>query len=426
MSSARTPRTPALRYRPARRTDIETLVDLSLRAYRVSSAEARREFFSDHPRFGLRDVRVGELDGEIVAYLVLYPLHAYVRGEKLPVTGVGSVAVSPEHRRRGVGDALIRAALRDMRQRGDALSMLYSFRGDFYRRFGWGLVETPAMLSVPPALLPASDEARRVRRLRMPDRPLVQELYERHVRERGHFAIARRPEWWERRLWGYEGEWIVYERRRGQIEGYLHLQIDSGDGPWKLVLTVNEFVAHTPDAHRGLTGYLHGLRDQAVEMIMSTPADAPWTAQFADAANLRGDMKLGVVRSTGHAGYGAMLRLVDVKAALESLPVTSLARGELMLDVRDGVLPQNERAWRVHARDGHLSVRAETARQAASRDKLPRLTCSAETLAILAAGAVSPVRAAEAGLVEDVRGAAELLEQWFRSRPVFLMPMNGF
>jgi predicted acetyltransferase len=426
VSRARALRPPPLRYRPARRTDIETLVDLSLRAYRVSSAEARRDFFGDHPRFGLRDVRVGELDGEIVAALVLYPLHAYVRGEKLPVTGIGSVAVSPEHRRRGVGEALVRASLREMRQRGDALSMLYAFRGDFYRRFGWGLVETPIMLSVPPALLPASEESRRVRRLRLPDRPLVQQLYDRYARERGHFALARRAEWWERRLWGYEGEWIVYERRRGQIEGYLHVQVDAGDGPWKLVLTVNEFVALTPDAHRGLTGYLHGLRDQAVELVMSTPPDAPWAAELADAANLRGEMKLGVVRSSGHAGYGAMLRLVEVKSALESLPVAPHARGELLLDVRDELIPSNERAWRVHARDGRLSVRAETARQAASRDRLPRLTTSAEVLAILVAGAVSPVVAAERGMVEDLRGAAALLDPWFRTRPAFVLPMNAF
>jgi predicted acetyltransferase len=325
-----------------------------------------------------------------------------------------------------VGEALVRASLREMRQRGDALSMLYAFRGDFYRRFGWGLVETPIMLSVPPALLPASEESRRVRRLRLPDRPLVQQLYDRYARERGHFALARRAEWWERRLWGYEGEWIVYERRRGQIEGYLHVQVDAGDGPWKLVLTVNEFVALTPDAHRGLTGYLHGLRDQAVELVMSTPPDAPWAAELADAANLRGEMKLGVVRSSGHAGYGAMLRLVEVKSALESLPVAPHARGELLLDVRDELIPSNERAWRVHARDGRLSVRAETARQAASRDRLPRLTTSAEVLAILVAGAVSPVVAAERGMVEDLRGAAALLDPWFRTRPAFVLPMNAF
>ncbi len=426
MSRPRAPRPPALRYRAARRTDLETLVDLSLRAYRVSSAESRRDFFSDHPRFSLRDVRVAELDGEVVAGLVLYPLHAHVRGAKLPVTGVGSVAVSPEHRRRGIGESLVRSAIREMRQRGDALSLLYAFRADFYRRFGWGVIETPHLLSVPPSALPASEAARRVRRMRIPDRPLVQALYDRWAAERGHFALARRPEWWERRLWNYEGEWIVYERERGRIEGYLQVQVDSADGPWKLVLTVNEFVAMTPEAHRGLVGYLHGLRDQAVEAILTVPEDAPWIATLADAANLRGDLKLGVMRSTGHTGYGAMLRVLDVKNALEGLPVAPQARGDVVFDVRDAVLGANERAWRVHARDGQLTVRAETARQAAQRDKLPRLTLSAESLALLVSGAVRPLHAAESGLVDDLRGAAALTDGWFRARAPFLMPMNGF
>jgi hypothetical protein len=133
-----------------------------------------------------------------------------------------------------------------------------------------------------------------------------------------------------------------------------------------------------------------------------------------------------VLRTTGHQAYGAMLRLLDVKAALESLPVSPQARGEVVLDVSDELLPANQRAWRVAARDGHLTVRAETARTAATRDRRPRLGATAEMLAILVSGAVSPVRAAETGLVEDVRGAAETLEPWFRARPVFLMPMNAF
>jgi predicted acetyltransferase len=416
------PKEPALVQRPAKKSDIDALVDLSLRAYRVSSAEARREFFTDHPRFGLRDVRVGELEGAVVAALVLYPLHAFVRGAKLPVTGIGSVAVSPEHRRRGLADALLRATLEEMRTRGDAMSMLYAFRGDFYRRFGWGLVETPVMLSVPPGTLPASDAARHVRRAVLGDRPAVQALYDRFAKERGHFAIARRPEWWERRLWGYEGEWLVHEESNA-ITGYLHMQVDAGDGPWKLVITVNEMVAMTPAAHRGLTGYLHGLRDQAVEIVMSTPADAPWAAELADAANLRGELKLTVVRSTGHAGYGAMLRIVDVPSALESLPVSPEAAGAILVEVDDEVLPANARTWRLEAKHGELSVRPEAPR---AREALPRIGMSIETLAILAAGAVSPVALAEHGLIDDSRGDARRIEAWFRGRAPFLLQMNAF
>ncbi|MFN8588460.1 MAG: GNAT family N-acetyltransferase [Candidatus Eisenbacteria bacterium] len=426
--SRRPPRPPALRYRPARRTDVDNLAELGLRAYRVSSIEARRDFYTEHPRFSIRDVRVGELDGELVSSLVLLPLHAWVRGHRLPVTGIGSVAVSPEARRRGVAEATLRATLREMRQRGDAMCLLYAFRSDFYRRYGWSLVERTSMYSLSPAQLPASDEARRVRKALVADRPVVQELYEQHAAHAGHFALARRPEWWEKRLWNYEGDWVVYEgKRRGQIEGYLQYQVDSGEGPWKLVLTVNEFVASTPAAHRGLWGYLHSLRDQAVEVVLAAPGDELWPMVVADAQNLRGELKLGVQRTTGHLGYGAMLRLVDVKAALEALPVSPHARGEVTLDVRDDVLPQNARAWRVSARDGRLSVKPEPAARAGGRTRsLPRLTTPVDALASIAAGSLSPLLAAEAGLVEDARGAAELIEPWFRSRPAYLFPMNGF
>lgn len=424
--TARPARPPALRYRPARRTDVEALADLSLRAYRISSLEARREFFTEHPRFSLRDVRVGEVDGEVVSTLALYPLRAWVRGQSLGVTGIGSVAVSPEHRRRGIGEALVRATLRELRQRGDGMCMLYAFRADYYRRFGWALAERTNLLSLPPTALPASEEARRVRRMRLPDRPVVQELYDRHVRESGHFAIARRPEWWEKRLWNYEGDWIVYEgRRRGQIEGYMQVQVDSGEGPWKLVLTVNEFVATTPAAHRGLWGHLNAQRDQAIEIVTAVPGDSLWLVQATDAANQRGELKLGVHRSAGHIGYGAMLRLVDLKAALESMPLAPHARGELTLDVADPVLPQNARAWRLVARDGKLHVRPEPAGAAGARAR-PRLATSIETLAAIVAGTIAPCRAAEGGLVENVRGAAEIMEPWFASRPAFLFPMNAF
>ncbi len=426
--SRRPPRPPALRYRPARRTDVDTLAELALRAYRVSSIEARRDFYTEHPRFSIRDVRVGELDGEIVSSLVLLPLHAWVRGHSVPVTGIGSVAVSPESRRRGVAEALLRATLREMRQRGDAMCLLYAFRSDFYRKFGWSLVERTSMMSIAPTQLPPSDESRRVRKALVADRVTVQELFEQEGQRTGHFALSRRPEWWEKRLWNYEGDWVVYEgRRRGQIEGYLQYQVDAGEGPWKLVLTVNEFVASTPAAYRGLWGYLHAQRDQAIEVVCALPGDELWPTIAGDAQNLRGELKLGVQRTTGHLGYGAMLRLVDVKAALEALPVSPLARGELTLDVPDDVLPQNARAWRVSAREGRLTVKPEPAARAGGRTRaLPRLGVPIDALASIVAGMLPPTLAAEAGLVEDARGAAELAETWFRARPAYLFPMNAF
>jgi predicted acetyltransferase len=422
VSPPRPARAPALRYRAARRTDLDTLADLGARAYRVASLEKRRRFYTHHPRFGLRDVRVGEHEGRVVSSLVLYPFHALVRGRRIPVTGVGSVAVSPEHRRRGIGDALMRAALREMRAGGVPFSALYPFRASWYRRLGWGMSELVHQFAVAAADLPDSDEARRVRRLMTPDRARVQAIYA-HAITTGHFALERSEAWWEQRLWGYPGEWLVYEPRRGVIEGYLYYEPDSTKGPFKLALSVMEIVALTPAAHRGLIGHLASLADQVEELHIATRADHVWPALLRDPHNLQPGSEIGAFRDTGNLAHGALLRVVDVPKALEAIPVATLARGELELDLEDPVLAVNTRAWRMRS-DGVGRLEVAPARRRAGG---PRARVPVETLASLVSGALSARSAADSGLIDASPGAVELLDAWFRSRvPPFFHPLNAF
>ena len=420
MSPIRAARGPAIRFRPARRTDVDTLAELGSRTYRVGSVEKRREFYTDHPRFTLRDVRVAELDGQIVASLVLYPFTSFVRGARVPLAGVGSVAVSPEHRRRGVGEAILRSALRELRQRGAALSALYPFRGSYYRKLGYGPIEVVHQIAAAAANLPASDEARRVRRLMLPDRPLVQALYDR-IAPQGHFALERPAAWWSQRLWGYPGDWVVYEgKRRGQIEGYLYYDVENARGPFRLALTVAEVVAATPQAHRGLVGHLATLADQVEEIHYAAPADHAWISLLKTSQNLRPGAEIGPFHDTGGVAHGAMLRVLDVKAALESVPVAPEVRGDVTLEVEDAVLPQNARAWRISARDGRVRASADAGRRG------PRLRAPVDALALLVAGTMSPLRAAEVGLVDDAGGAAEIVDPWWRARAPFLHQFNAF
>jgi predicted acetyltransferase len=420
MSPARAQRLPAVRYRPARRTDVETLAELEYRAYRVSSVEKRREFFLNHPRFTLRDVRVAELDGEIAATLVLYPLTAFVCGEPRPLIGVGSVAVSPEHRRRGVAEASMRAALREMRQKGHALSLLYPFRVSFYRKFGYGVIESVHLFSTPAANFPASDEARRVRRLRIPDRAPVQALYDR-VAPRTNFALARKPEWWDQRLWNYPGEWVVYEgKRRGQIEGYLNYEVAAPSGPFRLVATVMEVVADTPEAQRGLLGFLASLSDQVAEVHLAVPPDGVLLSMLRSSQVIAPRADLGAYSEAASLHTGAMLRLVDVKAALELRPPGANGRGEIHLEVEDELLTQNARSYGLSVKEGRFQVNPEPGRRA------PRLRCTVEVLAQLYGGALSPLAAARAGMITASGNAAEMAEAWFRCGPAFVYQLNGF
>ena len=87
------------------------------------------------------------------------------------------------------------------------------------------------------------------------------------------------------RLWTLQRDWVVCEgRRRGQIEGYLCYEVDADAGPFKLSLTVQEFVAATPEAHRGLVGYLASLSDQVAEIHIIAPGDNAWHGAAQDLA----------------------------------------------------------------------------------------------------------------------------------------------
>jgi predicted acetyltransferase len=255
----------------------------------------------------------------------------------------------------------------------------------------------------------------------------VQSLYDR-VAMQGHFAIDRKPEWWSQRLWTYPGDWVVYEgKRRGQIEGYLHYEVDSTDGPFDLAITLKEVVASTPEAHRGLVGYLASQRDQVKEIQYAAPGDHAWLGLLETAQNLRPGADMGLITDTGGLGAGAMLRVNDVKLALELLPVSPAARGEVVIEVEDAVLTQNSRAYRVTAREGRLKVSTGDGRTRTRRAaRPPRLHVGAEALGPLVAGTLSPVRAAELGLIESSGGGAEAIESWFRARPVYLYGLNAF
>ena len=128
---------------------------------------------------------------------------------------------------------------------------------------------------------------------------------------------------------------------------------------------------------------------------------------------------------TGNLGAGLMLRVVDVKPALESFPVAPAGRGEIVLEVADDVIPQNARSYLVSAREGRLKVRAEAAHRAGA-PRLPRLGVTADLLGPLLAGTIVPTRAAEVGLVESSNGAAEIVDPWLSARTAYVHHYNAF
>lgn len=89
---------------------------------------------------------VAERDGEVVGHIAFSPVEISDGAQNWQA--LGPVSVKPELQRRGIGSALVRAGLEEIRKRGTAGCVLV---GDpaFYRRFGFRSVDALTMEGSP-------------------------------------------------------------------------------------------------------------------------------------------------------------------------------------------------------------------------------------------------------------------------------------
>jgi predicted N-acetyltransferase YhbS len=383
--------------RPMRKDEADTLAGTGFRSFRALDAAAWRQrvFALDgNPLLAADDTLVARIDGRIAGHASGYRFTMSLGGRDVPVRGIAAVAVVPEFRRRGVAEALMVALHRQMRRRGEPLSMLYAFRNSFYRKMGYGTVEWVDDLRVSAEQLPASPLRRHVRALdREKDATVLPALYERWRQDRvGPFV--RHPGWWERRVWERTSDGAVYvDPKTKRPRGYLLYEVPV-DPPYpRQQLFLREIVALDSAAFRGLIGYLEALGDQFRWMSLPFP---------------RGE---GVT----------LLRLVDVPAALalHPAPARNGARGRIGLDLADPVVAAN-------ARGLDVSFGARGAKAAPGRAARDRIAMPVDRLAQVYLGGASARALLEQGFATGSPRAAALLDRAFTGPPCYLSPLNGF
>jgi len=79
---------------------------------------------------------VAEEGGTIVGHILFTPTTIEDRGQGLAGTGLGPLAVLPQHHGKGIGSALVRAGLEEMRIAGEPFVVVVGHPG-FYPRFGF-------------------------------------------------------------------------------------------------------------------------------------------------------------------------------------------------------------------------------------------------------------------------------------------------
>jgi predicted acetyltransferase len=300
-------------------------------------------------------------DGELVAVHASYPFGAFpVPGGRTAVSGLTWVGVHPGHRRRGLLRSMITEHFARSLARGEAVSALFAAEPGIYGRFGYGLAARDLRLTVPRGAAlrdvdGAQDVRIRIERLDVArhgelvrslhaaiDRPgsatrESHELHEHFLADVEHFRN------------GAESMRVAVAERDGSPVGYaLFRRKDAWEavGP-RGTVRVRELVARDPATARALWGVLLDLDLMAtVESPMLAPDDA--------LTHLLVDLRATQPRMTDNV----WVRLLDVPSALTARRYT--VDVDVVLEVRDAMLPDNAGRWRLVGGPGSARVTATT------------------------------------------------------------------
>jgi predicted N-acetyltransferase YhbS len=308
--------------RAARPADMPAVYDL----LSVCFPDARPNVFqrqTEHDStYRRRHSRVVEVDGRVVAYLRIFDRRMWVRGARLRAAGIGSVAVNPDCRRRGLAYALLRDTVGLIQRDGYHVSFLGSEVAPlFYERLGWRVVREPSH-GAPAAEAAALPESRPVRQagragltirpFEPPDLPAVARIHAAATRGRTG-AVARSLRYWiDHMSWldGDAGGFLVAVDAAGDLCAFVRGRSER----WASTLMVLD--AHcrkgAEDCMAPLLGMLgrHAVSRGLKGIQASLPECHPLGEAFASLPSA------GV---TTEVRYPLMMRVVDLPGLLRGL-----------------------------------------------------------------------------------------------------------
>jgi predicted acetyltransferase len=356
-----------------------------------------------NPRLDPDQVYVVEEDGEIRATATVLPLEVFFEGRTVAMGGIAAVATHPAYRRRGYAGELIRASLREMRERNVHLSMLHPFAHSYYRRYGWELATEAISYNLKPTDLPNSPEQKRVRTYR--DRDLSRMMMLLEGEGSRHPLFVRRGEGRWRQIFARgEQDAAVYEAE-GRIEGYLlYTQQAEGDSPPR-TLVLSELVAATPEAQRALISFASAFDPTEFTVKYSVPRGEP----------LHPHLPNSFVNACIDPRF--MLRLVSVEGALGLLDLRAADLNvPLIIEAEDDLISENTGEYVI---GGNGVVRNAEVKE--------RVALDVRQLAQLYAGYLPARQLARQGkLRPNSTKALELLERFFPPSDPYLSPPDDF
>lgn len=356
-------------------------------------------------RAGRRRLRKVRRDGETVAGTVLIEMGLFLGGRSVPQVGVAGVGVMPEARGAGIARRLMVESLREMRAEGAAVSTLYSALHQLYRAVGYDDAGFHYTMQVPAGMIESGDRGDGWRAATEADTAAMAECYNTRARVANGF-LDRGDYMWQRvfRPRGERAEVFVAEDEDNRVEAACayrlqpwdreDLRVGSGAGQ---VMACTELSWATPRGLDRLLGFLRGFSSVVGEIRFSGEPASPLLLALPDR------------RYRARILDRWMLRIVDVRRALEARGYPPFLSAELHLEVDDPLLTENTGRWLLRVEQGQAT--AEPGGEG-------HLHAPVRSLASMYTGFISASQMRLAGLIDATDDAVAAADALFgASRP---------
>ncbi len=298
----------------------------------------------------LRSVRAGNA-GSIRGSLLRIPMGQHFGGKSVPMLGIAGVGVPPEARGQGVARRMMQEALVEAAGEGQALSGLYASTQALYRQVGYEQAGFQFRMRIPVRQIDvrsAKTSPLSVRPLTPDDEDAVRSCYRGFAAsfngplDRGPYVWRRTRAWRDKSYHGFG----VFDGR--SLEGYVFLAQEHGEHAYgKHDISIADVAFGTPRAAHRLLGFLADFATMGDTIVLNAGPLHPLIS-------LTNAIMLPIEKQE----YW-MLRIVNVRKALEQRGYLPGAHGVVQLDLHDPLIPANAGTWTLRVERGQAEIKKE-------------------------------------------------------------------
>lgn len=348
--------------------DFRDFIEIDLNAYpglKITSLEEKNKFLENITKIHKENPYVkfyGAFNGDtMVGGMRLHDFKMNLLSHKIPVGGLGSVAVNLLNKKEKVAKEIVAYFINHYKNLGASMVVLYPFRPDFYKNMGFGFGTSMNQFKIQPCNLPKGSSKNNVCFIKEDEASLLLDCYTR-VFKKTNGLIEK-----------YEAEFIgklknprlkaVGYKRNNVVQGYAFFEFKpSEDGNFLLNdMIVSEFLFENSSALSEIMTFFNSQNDQ-IRYIIFNVQDEDFRFILDDPRNGSNNMFTPVYHESNIQGTGIMYRVINTKGLFKELKDHNFndVTCTMKLTVKDTFVSDNDGSIIVKFQHGKASLSSET------------------------------------------------------------------